>query len=329
MSTSKSGPVTTTMGLLLVGLVAVGGIGSMSLVESVYAQPAASSSSSSNTNSDVWIIINEVESNPPGGDNKGEWVELYNPTSSDIPIGSFKLKTSFMPSTISIPASAKIDAGRFYVIAISGSKLSNSAESLSLVDGSGRIVDRTPFLVDRSNDLRTWQRVPDGAGEWKFQEQTKGASNAPAVKPVSSSQASGGNNNNNNNDQRPAATCSNSCIQGIALRMADPDILYVQVDKDTYKVDLSLVKAPARSDKNYFRAASYTRNLCLGSSVMIDEDAGQNTTSNGKNVLVGVAYCSSHNLNQELLDIGYVQIDKKQCGTSEFSSQDWARRNGC
>lgn len=326
MSTRKSGLVTTTTGLLLVGLVAVSGIGSMGLVASAYAQPAASSSNT------VVIRINEVESNPPGSDGRGEWVELYNPTSSDISIGGFKLKTSFMPSTISIPANAKIDAGQYYVIAVSGSKLSNSAESLSLVDGSGRMVDRTLFLVDRSNDSRTWQRVPDGASEWKFKEQTKDASNAPAIKPVSSSQApGGGSNGNNNNDQRASATCSNACIQGIAVRMADPDVLYVQVGKDTYKIDLSLVKAPARSDKNYFRAASYTRNLCLGSSVIVDEDAGQKTNSGsgGRNVLVGVAYCSSHNLNQELLDSGFVQVDKKQCGTSEFSGQDWARRNGC
>lgn len=313
--------------LLLVGLVAFSGVGSMSLVVSAYAQPSSNAAVSG-------IVINEVESNPRGNDGKGEWVELYNPTSSDIQIGGFKLKTSFMPATISFPAGATVGSGHFYVLAVSGGKLSNSAESLSLVDGSGRMVDKTPFLVDRSNDSRTWQRTPDGGSIWKFKEETKDASNTPAIKPVSSQQASSGGDNNNDNDgdrgnmPQTSAKCSSaSCIQGIVVRIGGSDVLYVQVGKSTYKVDLSLVKAPARTNKDYFEAASYTRNLCLGSSVLVDGDAGQK--SSRKDVVVGVAYCSSHNLNQELLDRGLAQIDKKQCGTSEFSTQDWARRNGC
>jgi hypothetical protein len=319
-TTSKSG---LFVGLLLAGLVAVSGVGSMGLVvASVYAQSPTTTS----------VVINEVELNPKGNDSKGEWVELYNPTSSAVSIGNFKVKTSFKPVTISIPAGTTIGAGNFYVLAISGEKLYNSAESISLIDGSGRVADKTPSLVDRNDDSQTWQRVPDGGSEWKFKEQTKGAFNSPAIKPASSSQASdGGSSSNNGGGQQQAsasssAKCSGRCVEGIGVTIADPDTLYIQVGKERYKVDLSLTKAPARSDKNYDKAVSYTRNLCFGSSVLVDQDDSKKV--NGKN-LVGEVYCSSHNLNQELLDSKLVQLDKKQCSTSEFSSKDWARRNGC
>jgi hypothetical protein len=213
-----------------------------------------------------------------------------------------------------------IGAGKFYVLAISGEKLYHSAESLSLIDGSGKVIDRTPSLVDTSDDSRTWQRVPDGGNDWKFKEQTKGATNSTeteaAASPVSESTG------------QPVEDmkCPGVFVEGIGLRVAGPDTLYIQVGKNTYKVDLSLIKAPARSDKNYDRAISYVRNLCVGSDVFVDQDNSQK--AKGKN-LVGEVYCSSHNLNQELLDNKLMQIDKRQCGTSEFAKEDWARRNGC
>lgn len=313
MSSSKSGLVA----VLLAGLVAVSGVGSIGLgVASVYAQSSSPSSAAA-----AKVVINEVESNPKGSDDKGEWVELYNPASSEVSIGNFKIKASFTKAIIEIPAGTKIGAGQFYVLAISGGRFYNSAESLSLVDGSGRVVDKTPSLVDRSNDSRTWQRLPDGGSKWEFKEQTQGASNSPAVKPASTPAPGGSNNSGQANSS--GMKCSGTCVEGTVVRIADPDTIYVQVGKDTYKVDLSLTKAPARNDKNYDKASSYTRDLCFGSSVLVDKDDGQKAS--GKNNLVGVAYCSSHNLNQELLDSKLVQIDKRQCGTSEFSSQEIGR----
>jgi hypothetical protein len=295
--------------LLLAVLVAVSGVGRIGLVASVYAQPAS-------------VVINEVESNPKGRDTRGEWVELYNPTSSAISVGSFKIKTSFKPVTIAIPSETVIGAGKFYVLEISGERIYNSAESVSLVDGSGKVIDKTPSLVDGSDDSRTWQRVPDGGSEWEFKEQTKGARNAPATATTSVSSFFSGSTGQPVEDMK----CSGACFEGIGVRVADPDTLYILVGKDTYKVDLSLTKAPAKSDKNYDKAISYTQKLCLGSPVLVDQDDSRKV--NGKN-LVGEVYCSSHNLNQELLDNKLVQLDKRQCGTSEFASQDWARRNGC
>jgi hypothetical protein len=40
-------------------------------------------------------------------------------------------------------------------------------------------------------------------------------------------------------------------------------------------------------------------------------------------------YCSSSNLNNELLDNGYVKLETEQCTTSEFADEAWIRDNGC
>jgi hypothetical protein len=85
MFITKSGLVV----VMLAGLAAVGEVGRMGLVASAYAQPSSSSSPSASAG----VLINEVESNPKGKDNNNQWVELYNPTSREIPIGNFKVKT--------------------------------------------------------------------------------------------------------------------------------------------------------------------------------------------------------------------------------------------
>jgi hypothetical protein len=95
-------------------------------------------------------------------------------------------------------------------------------------------------------------------------------------------------------------------------------------------VDLSLTKV-SRSDENYKSGSKITRQLCLGSEVLVDQDDGQSEISKVRDAVAikGVVYCSSHNLNQELLDSGFVRLDYRQCFVSEFSSQDWAARHGC
>jgi hypothetical protein len=40
-------------------------------------------------------------------------------------------------------------------------------------------------------------------------------------------------------------------------------------------------------------------------------------------------YCSSSNLNSELLDNGYAELDVQECATSEFANEPWAKDHGC
>ena len=123
-------------------------------------------------------LINEVELNPSGNDmEEGEWIELYNPTSVDINISGFEITPSFQSPTIKLPPDAVIEAGETYVIKLDRPILSNTGASLVLANATGDIQDRTPSLVDRSDDDHTWQRIPDGNNEWQFVQNTEGNPN--------------------------------------------------------------------------------------------------------------------------------------------------------
>jgi endonuclease YncB( thermonuclease family) len=330
--------------VLLAGLVASWGVGGAGLFASISAESGDSkedrpSKAQGNANAkpgrgnedrfqkasggasaSTGIMINEIELNPLGRDADSQWVELYNPAASDVAIGGFKIKSLLRSNTVEIPSGAVIGAGQFYVVVIDGEKLTNR-DAVALLDDSGQTINRTPSLLDRNDDARTWQRMPDGSSTWRLAQGTQGSANDPSTYQSAPSEPPGAQRAET---AAAGSQCSGSamCAEGIVIRVADADTLYVKIGSDTYKVDLSLTKAPGKGD----RASSFTRDLCLGSSVLVDQDDGQ--AKKGRNITAAV-YCSLHNLNQELLDGGYAQLDRKQCPVSEFSGQDWARRNGC
>ncbi len=283
-------------------------------------------------------LVNEVELNPRGDDMEEEWIELYNPSAADINISNFEIKPLFQSPTIELPPDAVIEAGETYVIELDRSLLSNTAESLVLANATDDIQDRTPSLVDRSDDDRTWQRVPDGNNEWQFLENTQGDLNAPDTSSTSSSSVENTQGDLNASDTLSRilenvysgsdVECLGSagCIEGVATRIVDADTLYVDVNGTVYKVDLALTGAPSRTEEVFLESTGFTRDLCLGSTVLVDQD-DRVLTSNSD--VVGVVYCSSSNLNNELLDNGYVKLETEQCTTSEFADEAWIRDNGC
>jgi endonuclease YncB( thermonuclease family) len=283
-------------------------------------------------------LVNEVELNPRGDDMEEEWIELYNPSAADINISNFEINPLFQSPTIELPPDAVIEAGETYVIELEGSPLSNTGESLVLANATGDIQDRIPSLVDRSDDDRTWQRVPDGNNEWQFLEDTQGDLNAPDTSSTASSSVEDTQGDLNAPDTLSRilenvysgsdVECLGSagCIEGVATRIVDADTLYVDVNGTVYKVDLALTGAPSRTEEMFLESTGFTRDLCLGSTVLIDQD-DRVLTSNSD--VVAVVYCSSSNLNNELLDNGYVKLETEQCTTSEFADEAWIRDNGC
>jgi hypothetical protein len=136
--------------------------------------------SSSSLATSQTVVINEIELNPTGDYDKGkEWIELYNPSDVDLNVGNFEIRTLSESATIKLPPDAIIEAGSTYVIELEEQPLSNIVESLVLADTTDHIVDRTPSLVDMSNDERTWQRIPDGNNKWQFVENIRGSINDP------------------------------------------------------------------------------------------------------------------------------------------------------
>jgi Lamin Tail Domain len=278
-----------------------------------------SSITSSVTTTSNTIRINEIELNPTGSDEEKEWIELYNPTQDDININNFEIRTSSKSATIRLPPDAVVGAGKTYVIDVNQQMLSNTAESLILTDATGNIIDMTPSLVDRSDDERTWQRVPDGNNEWQFVEDTRGNLNDPdSGRSTTYDSAYSGSDVN--------CLGSAGCAQGVAIRIVDADTLYVAANGTIYKVDLALVKVPSRTEERFVESTAFTRDLCLGSTVLVDQD-DKLLTSNSS--IIAVVYCSSTNLNNELLDNSYAELDAAQCATSEFANEPWVKDHGC
>jgi endonuclease YncB( thermonuclease family) len=267
---------------------------------------------------DTGILINEVELNPQGSNIGKQWIELFNPVDVGVNISDFEIRTSFKSATIQLPPDAAIDANGTYVVELDRQTLSNTAESLVLANASGEIIDRTPSLVDRSSDDRTWQRIPDGGDEWQFRAGTRDELNDPNGQASATRSASASS----------AAQCLGTagCAEGIVTRIVDGDTLYVKVNSTVYKIDLSLAKAPSSNEEGFIDSRSFTRSLCLGSSVLIDQDDRLLTSENS---VIAVVYCGSTNLNSELLSSGYATLNTSQCETSEFASQPWARQHGC
>ncbi|MFL6490665.1 MAG: lamin tail domain-containing protein [Nitrososphaera sp.] len=285
------------------------------------------------------ILINEVELNPRGNDMAKEWIELYNPTAVDVNIGNFEVRPLFTSATIKLPSDAVIEAGETYVIELDRPMLSNTAESLVLANATGDIKDRTPSLVDKGDDERTWQRIPDGNNEWQFVENTRGNLNDPnnptttTFDSVENIQGSLNNSDtlsrlldNAYSESNVECVGSADCVEGVVTRIVDGDTLYVRLNSTIYKVDLALIKAPSRTEEGFMESTAFTRDLCLGSNVLVDPD-GMLLTSNSE--VLAVVYCSSSNLNSELLDNGYAELETEQCSTSEFANEPWVKDHGC
>ena len=287
-------------------------------------------------------LVNEVELNPSGNDNEeGEWIELYNPTAVDINVSNFEITPSFQSPTIELPPDTVIEAGETYVIELDRPMLSNTGESLVLANATGDIHDRTPSLVDRSDDDRTWQRIPDGNNEWQFVENTQGNANDDPDTPSTILDSEENTQGNANDDPDTLSTILDSvysgsdveclgsaeCIEGVATRIVDGDTLYVRANNTIYKVDLALVEAPSRTEEMFVESTAFTRDLCLGSTVLVDQDDMLLTSNSGG--VIGVVYCSSSNLNSELLDNGYAELETEQCATSEFADESWVKDHGC
>ncbi|MBC8498245.1 lamin tail domain-containing protein, partial [Candidatus Bathyarchaeota archaeon] len=138
------------------------------------------------------IVINEFDQNPPGHDNYlsvEEWIELHNPTSEDVDIGSWTLSTTHGETvTVTIPDGTVIDAYSYYVVSRGSQWLDNDDEAIILRDAVGNEIDRTPARSDDDNSDSSWARYPDGQDsdsneDWRYQASTKDGTNGGGSSP--------------------------------------------------------------------------------------------------------------------------------------------------
>lgn len=135
------------------------------------------------------VVINEVDTNPIGDDSTSisEWVELYNPTNSDVDLSGWKVaSTTVLKKTMTIPSGTIIKSGQFLTYSYQNLWFTDSSESVELRDANGVVIDKTPILSDIKNDFTSWQRIYDGydldnADDWKFVKSTAGSSNGKLI----------------------------------------------------------------------------------------------------------------------------------------------------
>jgi hypothetical protein len=144
------------------------------------------------------VVINEVDINPPGDDSASinEWVELYNPTDSEINLGGWEIaSTTVLKKTMTIVAGTTIQPGEFLTYSYQSVWFTDSNESVELRDENGIVIDKTPLLSDLGNDFTSWQRFYDGydldgSGDWKFVTSTAGSSNGKLIETQESESVS-------------------------------------------------------------------------------------------------------------------------------------------
>jgi hypothetical protein len=126
------------------------------------------------------VVINEVDTNPFGDDSQSisEWVELYNPTNSDVDLSGWKIaSTTVLKKTLTIPDGTIIGSDKLLKFTHEKIWFTDSSESVELRNSIDEVIDKTPFISDLENDFLSWQRSYDGHSNWEFSLASAGGSN--------------------------------------------------------------------------------------------------------------------------------------------------------
>ena len=130
------------------------------------------------------VVINELDTNPNGDDSKSisEWVELYNPTNSEVDLSGWEIaSTTVLKKTLSIPDDIILSPGDIMIFTYEKNWFTDSNESVELRNSDGILIDKTPSITDLQNNFLSWQRVLDGSSDWKFLLSSAGASNGKST----------------------------------------------------------------------------------------------------------------------------------------------------
>jgi len=136
------------------------------------------------------VVINEVDTNPNGDDSAGpfEWVELYNPTNSDVDLSGWQIaSTTVLKKTFTISDGTIISPGDLLTFTYQKIWFTDSNESVELRNVDGVVIDKTPSVTDLQNNFLSWQRTYDGYSDWEFTTATAGGSNGKLIEISESS----------------------------------------------------------------------------------------------------------------------------------------------
>lgn len=120
----------------------------------------------------------------------------------------------------------------------------------------------------------------------------------------------------------PEEQDNNIELEGIVNHVVDGDTL----DINDVRVRLALVDTPEREQDGYNEAKDFVRNLCLNKNGKVDIDDGQRRGDRyGREI--GVVYCDGININKALVENNLAKIYIRYCEISEFTKEEWARKD--
>ncbi|GEM_PF-1985872 len=120
------------------------------------------------------VFINEVELNPSGSDADNQWVEIFNNGASQNLSGWYL--NDMNGSAFYFP-NITINSNNFLSLDLINYTLSDSNENITIYNKFNLFQDEVLNLSDLDDDDQTWQRLPDGTGDFVFKNSTKGVSN--------------------------------------------------------------------------------------------------------------------------------------------------------
>ncbi len=140
--------------------------------------------------SDIKLLINEVSSN--AGDPIPDWIEIYNPGSSDIDITGFGVYDK-VAAIFKFPAGTKVPAKGYFVVLcdvataatdptnVAAFGISSAGEGVSLVDKNLAVIDQV--TVPAMPLGISYARIPDGGPTFTNANPTKGKANSNTNSP--------------------------------------------------------------------------------------------------------------------------------------------------
>ncbi len=137
---------------------------------------------------DTVVVVNEVQYNPPGPSELGEWIELHNQNGVDVDISGWKLTGgiafTFAEGTI-VPGNGYLlvarDPATLAQSGLTGSlgpwdgQLNNSGDVIRVRDNNDRLMDELSY-----GDKGPWPIAPDGSGATLAKKSNDGSSANPA-----------------------------------------------------------------------------------------------------------------------------------------------------
>lgn len=120
--------------------------------------------------------ISEIMANPEGKDDNKEWIELYNPTNQRLELINYSIESE---GTKGFKFSLSINAKSHRVIK-SEISLKNSANSISLVDNDGLVIDQVSYKKPKEGESYSHITVKNADSEkslWENSEPSPGSKN--------------------------------------------------------------------------------------------------------------------------------------------------------